>query len=84
MIPGIPQTGKDHSSMPNFEIKYPTQYPRSLFGILFIVVIFLVGSCDELTHILQGFYSLNEKTSNRQISWSLEAARLDVIMIVSL
>ena len=32
----------------------------------------------------QGLYSLNGKTSYRQISWSLEAARLGVIMIVSL
>ena len=29
-------------------------------------------------------YSLSDKTSYRQISWSLEAARLDVIMIISL
>ena len=33
---------------------------------------------------LQGLYSLSSKTSYRQISWSLEAARLDVLMIVSL
>ena len=32
----------------------------------------------------QGLYSLSSKTSYRQISWSLEAARLGVIMIVSL
>ena len=31
-----------------------------------------------------GLYSLNGKTSYRQISWSLEAARMDLIMIVSL
>ena len=31
-----------------------------------------------------GLYSLRGKTSYHQISWSLEAARLDVIMIVSL
>ena len=30
-----------------------------------------------------GLYSLSGKTSYRQISWSLEAARLSVIMIVS-
>ena len=30
-----------------------------------------------------GLYSLSSKTSYRQISWSLGAARLDVIMIVS-
>ena len=33
---------------------------------------------------LQGLYSLSGKTSYRQISWSLEAARLDVAMVVSL
>ena len=30
----------------------------------------------------QGLYSLSGKTSYRQISWSLEAARLDVAMVV--
>ena len=33
---------------------------------------------------LQGLYSLSGKTSYRQISWSLKAARLDVEMVVSL
>ena len=32
----------------------------------------------------QGLYSLSGKRSYRQISWSLEAARLDVAMVVSL
>ena len=32
----------------------------------------------------QGLYSLSGKTSYREISWSLEATRLDVIMVVSL
>ena len=36
------------------------------------------------SHLTQGFYSLSGKTSYRQISWSLEAARLDVAMAVSL
>ena len=31
-----------------------------------------------------GLYSLSGRTSYRKISWSLEAAKLDVIMIVSL
>ena len=31
-----------------------------------------------------GLYSLSGKTSYRHISWSLEAARFDVIIIVSL
>ena len=34
--------------------------------------------------LVQGLYSLSGKTSYRQISWSLEAARLDVAMAVSL
>ena len=33
---------------------------------------------------IQGLYSLSGKTSYRQISWSLEAAKLDVAMVVSL
>ena len=33
---------------------------------------------------LQGLYSLSGKTSYRQISWSLEATRLNVIIVVSL
>ena len=43
--------------------------------------------CVWIENILfhnQGLYSLSGKTSCRQISWSLEAARLDVIMIISL
>ena len=32
----------------------------------------------------KGFYSLSDKTSYRQTSWSLEAARLGIIMIVPL
>ena len=35
-------------------------------------------------HTTLGLYSLSRKTSYRQISWSLEAVRLDVIMIASL
>ena len=34
--------------------------------------------------VIQGLYSLSGKTSYRQISWSLEVAKLGVIMIVSL
>ena len=36
------------------------------------------------THILQGLCSLSGQTSYRKISWSLEAERLGVIMLVSL
>ena len=35
-------------------------------------------------HIPQGLYSLSGKMPYSQISWSLEAARLDVLMTVSL
>ena len=38
----------------------------------------------DTTIIHLDLYSLSGKTSYRQISWSLEAARLDVLMIVSL
>ena len=34
--------------------------------------------------VTQGLYSLSGQTSYRQISWSLEAARLDVAMVVLL
>ena len=36
-----------------------------------------------LYHYHQGLYSLTGKTSYHQIAWSLQAARLDVILIVS-
>ena len=44
----------------------------------------MVRNARYLTTTSQGLYSLNGKTSYRQISRSLEAARLGVIMIVSL
>ena len=55
-------------------------------NIVVILVIFLV---PIITYFLveynyDGLYSLSGKTSYRQILWSLEAAVLDVIMIVSL
>ena len=34
-------------------------------------------------YVSLGLYSLSGKTSYRKISWSLEAARLDVAMVVS-
>ena len=36
------------------------------------------------SHLQSVLYSVSRKTSNRQISWSLVAARLDMIRIVSL
>ena len=45
----------------------------------------LVCDCNVFSlYELLGLYSLSGKTSYRQISWSLEAARLDVAMVVSL
>ena len=44
----------------------------------------VIEPLDWFVHILQGFYLLSCKTSYCQISWSLDAARLDVIMIVLL
>ena len=49
----------------------------------------VASECIANMHIntalpLQGLYSLSGKTSYRKISWSLGAARLGVIMIVSL
>ena len=41
-------------------------------------------SCCQATGTGLGLYSLSGKTSHRQISRSLEAARLDLIIIVSL
>ena len=41
------------------------------------------GAGASRLSITLGLYSLSGKTSYRQISWSLEAARLCVIMIVS-
>ena len=42
-----------------------------------------MGPIDGIWRI-RGLYSLSGKTSYREISWSLEAASLDVIMLVSL
>ena len=39
--------------------------------------------CQPAVH-LQGLYSVSGKTSYRKISWSLEAARLNVMMLLSL
>ena len=38
----------------------------------------------NISSIMHGLFSLIGKTSYRQISWTLEAARLDVVMVVSL
>ena len=38
----------------------------------------------EWVNVEKGFYSLSGRTSYRKISWSLEAARLDVVIIESL
>ena len=54
------------------------QHTRAFTLSLLWLVLFWLDCC------LQGLYSLISKTSYRQISWSLEAARLDVAMTVSL
>ena len=42
------------------------------------------ATCSTITtKAYQGLYSLSAKIAYRQMSWSLEAARLDVIMMVS-
>ena len=46
------------------------------------VLIVLLGNSVAITTL--GLYSLSGKMSYRQIWWSLEAARLDVAMVVSL
>ena len=59
----------------SFETEYDNSYSRKC-----------VCKCHLQNggYFVQGLYSLSGKTSYRQISWSLEAARLGVIMIVSL
>ena len=42
------------------------------------------SNADLLFWTIQGLYSQSGKTSYRQISWSLKAARLDVMIMVSL
>ena len=57
------------------------------FIFVLCLAVFIVSALVELIgdiHMLQSLYSPSSKTSYRQIAWSLEAARLDVIMIVSL
>ena len=55
-------------------------------GLYCIVIILSVLELMLLVypHIPQGLYSLSGKMPYSQISWSLEAARLDVLMTVSL
>ena len=53
----------------------------SLYDSVHMANGYIVTSCLQTQLCL---YSPGDKTSYRQISWSLEAARLDVIMIVSL
>ena len=55
---------------------------KSMFG--FYLIKLDMASVLEWDKNILGLYSLSGKTSYRQISWSLETARLDVIMIVSL
>ena len=66
------------------------RYIMSFFGfiikVLMIRLMFIHIYQRGFTgiEVIHGLYSLSGKTSYRQISWSLEAARLDVAMVVSL
>ena len=57
-------------------VKYIINKSTANFGIWNSIEISLVER-------VPGLFSLRGKTSYRKISWSLEAARLDVLMIVS-
>ena len=58
----------------------------SFFSVLMIRLVFIHIHQRGFPgiEVIHGLYSLSGKTSYRQISWSLEAARLDVAMVVSL
>ena len=59
---------------------YPIPFPHQSTGLLI-----KVGAKTETCKLLYlGLYSLNGKTSYHQVSWSLEARRFCVIIIVSL
>ena len=69
--------------MVNRSMKLLIQFPYVRTGLKTLMEI----NSDRVTWISkepQGLYSLSGKTSYRQISWSLEAAGLDVAMVVSL
>ena len=55
-----------------------------IFRKLSIVTFHCSPACLYPNIVLLGLYSLSGKTYHRQISWSLEAVRMDVIMVVSL
>ena len=54
-----------------------------IIGALFVYVVNYI-SPELHSSYNQGVYSLSGKTSYRQISWSLEVARLTLLIIVSL
>ena len=66
-------------------INHQNQLENYLYKILFKspLGVYYTGGFSAMI-AKQGLYSLSGKTSYRQISWSLEAARLDVVMVVSL
>ena len=60
------------------EFKYFESAQMLLYIFLFVM------HHPAILAVYQGLCSLSVKTSYRQISWSLEASRFDVIIIVSL
>ena len=72
-----------HRQIPQCESKYDNvyfeKYIMDIVSTILGVHLFSVGGSYML-----GLCSLSGRTSYRQISWSLEAARLGVIIIVSL
>ena len=64
--------------------QHPIQHRRDALRGLSIDIQIQIQAILEWNHFDQGHYLLSGKTSCCQISWNLEAARLDIIMIVLL
>ena len=84
-----------HTSVANFKFFDFTEFVTGLFICLdipfqenlqcgFMVWLYHCYGMSCFQPPIQGLYSLSVRTSYRQISWSLEVARLEVIMIVLL
>ena len=69
--------------MVNRSMKLLIQFPYVRTGLKTLMEI-NSGKVTWISKEPLGLYSLSGKTSYRQISWSLEAAGLDVAMVVSL
>ena len=75
----IPFNGKISGSRPSLSDDWVPHTVTEVIGSAWQAELLL-----ECHHHTQGLYSLSRRTSYPKISWSLEAARLDVIMMVSL